>query len=161
MCYIMLWQSREQVSTAWCNYSPNVKTGDKKCKWIHHDWILHLHVHKQLMQHKISDFISLLLSSKNLIKQHKAAFHKYWIDDYYISQTEIMIFFIFVYVMFVFFFFLLLLAGLPVRVKVAAKRLPAVVVAFVKSLACLQTPLGHCHAEGRLEHESLREEKDM
>lgn len=56
-------------------------------------------------------------------------------------------------------FFLLLLAWLPVGVKVAAQWFPALVVTLVQSLACLQTPLGHSHAEGGLEHECLREHR--
>ena len=45
-------------------------------------------------------------------------------------------------------FVLLLFAWLPLWIKVAAERFPALVVALVKSLACLETPLGHCHTEG-------------
>lgn len=45
-------------------------------------------------------------------------------------------------------FVFLLFAGLPVGVEVAAKRFPALVVALVKPLTCLETPLGHCHTEG-------------
>lgn len=51
---------------------------------------------------------------------------------------------------------LLLLAGSPVRVEVTAQVLPALVVALVQSLTGLQAPLGHGHAERRLEHEGLK-----
>lgn len=49
----------------------------------------------------------------------------------------------------------LLLAGLPVGIEVLAEGFPALVVALVQSLACLQAPLCHSHTEGRLKHEGL------
>lgn len=55
----------------------------------------------------------------------------------------------------------LMFTGRPVGIKVAAQRLPALVVGLVEPLTCLQTPLGHSHTEGRLKHESLREGQDV
>lgn len=50
----------------------------------------------------------------------------------------------------------LLVARPPVGIKVTPERFPALVIVFVEPLARLQSPLGHRHAEGRLEHESLK-----
>lgn len=48
-------------------------------------------------------------------------------------------------------------ASFPLWVEVFLQRLPAFVVALVQTLARLQPPLGDRHAEGRLEHERLRQ----
>lgn len=50
-------------------------------------------------------------------------------------------------------------ARFPVWVEVFLQRLPAFVVALVQTLARLKPPLGDRHAEGRLEHEGLRQNR--